>query len=92
MWEILRIEITGEGCSTLPRVKFCLPTLRFLVGAHRGEKLKFLSRKNENPIFHDTGRTFGQRLVFAGMPKFLIVLRMWYIWYCYCIAGHSLGA
>ena len=29
-----------------------------------------------------------------AMPKFLIVMciYMWYIGYCYCISGHSLGA
>ena len=51
--------------------------------------------KDENPskfFFHDPPR--GKKLGPEAMPKFLIVMYMYdqYICYCYCIAGHSLGA
>ena len=49
MWESLRIEISGEGCTSLPGVKplFAGPTWKW----------KFLSHKDKNPsklfFFHD---------------------------------------
>ena len=59
MWESQKNEIPGEGCTSLPRVKFCLSTLRFLMGRTEGKNGSF-------PLL-DLKKT-------EAMPKFLIVM------------------
>ena len=48
MWASRRIEMPGEGCTSLPWhgktwVKFCLPTLHFLMGRTEGKNGSFMA-------------------------------------------------
>ena len=81
MWGYLRIEIPGEDCTSLPRVMFCSPALRCLMGRTEGQNGSFF-KPSIFFIFHDP-------LVDLGAACYV---HMWYICYYYCIAGHSLGA
>ena len=62
------------------------------MGRTEGKNGSFLAKKDENPptfFIHDPlenlkKREEGQEII----PKFMIV----YIYHCYCIVGHSLGA
>ena len=65
-------------------VKFCLPTLHFLMGRTEGKNGSFIAIRMR----------IHQKLCSSGSYAQIsnCYVHMWYICYCYCIAGHSLGA
>ena len=87
MWESLRIGILGEGTTSLPRVEpggsfVCQP----YASSWSAQRVKFLNHKDKSPsisiFFYD---------LLVDLKKKMLYVHMWYIFYCYCIAGHSLG-
>ena len=95
MWVSRRIKIPGEGCTSFPRVKpgwsFVYMPYACSWGATRVKKWKFRSHKDGDPstfvFFHDP---LVEKKNYAQISDCYV--HIWYICYCYCIAGHSLGA
>ena len=103
MWESRRIEIPGEGCTSLPRhgktwVKFCVPTLHFLMERTEGKNSSFMAIKirihqkfssmaADDPLvdlkFFKKNGAGG----YAQISDFYVIYLL-----CYSIAGHSLAA
>ena len=66
MWGSQRIEIPGEGCTSLPTVKpVCLPASHFLMGRTEGKNGSFIAIRM---------RIHEKKWMPEAMPKFLIVI------------------